>query len=85
MPISRLALYTACGGVVPSSCLPITLDVGTDNDSLLQVPACLPAGACRVLGAQTGCTDIDRHNLATPYKNTIQVSGYILHRTMPVS
>lgn len=37
LPISRLALYTACGGIVPSATLPVTLDVGTDNELLLQV------------------------------------------------
>ena len=63
--VGKLSLYTVCGGIDPALSLPVTLDVGTENESLLADPLYIGLKQRRVRGQ-------DYDDLVDEFINAVQ-------------
>jgi len=65
IPIGKLALYVACGGIYPCKTLPILLDTGTNNDELLDDPLYLGLNQHRI-------DDDEYYEIVDEFVNAVQ-------------
>lgn len=86
IPIGKLSLYTACGGISPAYTLPVMLDVGTNNEKLLNDPMYMGARHKRITGDEYDAF-IDKFILAVKrrWPNVmIQFEDFAQQTAMPI-
>jgi len=72
IPIGKLALYSACAGIPPRQCMPVMLDVGTNNQELRDDPLYLGANQPRLTGnAYTSLVDEFVHAVQKVFPNAL--------------
>jgi malate dehydrogenase (oxaloacetate-decarboxylating) len=84
--IGKLSLYTACGGISPAYTLPITLDVGTNNQKLLDDPMYMGRRHPRIDGEEyTAFVDQFIDSVHARWPNTlIQFEDFAQPNAMPI-
>nr|WP_269902497.1 NAD-dependent malic enzyme [Aliidiomarina halalkaliphila] len=86
IPIGKLSLYTACGGISPAYTLPVMLDVGTNNEKLLNDPMYMGARHKRITGSEYDeFIDTFIQSVKRRWPNAmIQFEDFAQHTAMPI-